>query len=187
MMFFMFIVVAGGISYFMFNYVKAKGKQVIKNSIGTTATAVIENITGKTGIQFDYDKDKETFSIKDKKGEDLFTFGQDSKFPETFPKDVPVFPSAKFDTHMALMGLKTYVWHTDRSAQEVIQFYDSNMKSLGWQTVENRNREDEAFVSMKKGERQVMIQANREDGVTNFSIIEGAENLPNMGDLEHKD
>lgn len=100
---------------------------------------VKKGIEQKTGVSINTDKGNEGIVYKDPKTGAEVSIGQ-GKVPADFPKDFPLYANATLAGNASgtQEGKKGFwlIFTTKDSAEKIISFYESALKSSGWSTDE---------------------------------------------------
>lgn len=102
----------------------------------------------------------------------------ESKIPEHFPKNVPIFPNSRVTTSLSdtELGSQVDAWltlETQSSVDEVVSFYITAFTENGWVKSTKQKIPLGMIVTAVKGGRQasVSIEFSKEKNVTNILII----------------
>lgn len=142
--------------------------------------SLIENqIEKETGKKVDIDTDTENgkFEIKDDEGSS-FSFGSESKLPDDFPTDVPVYSGAKVASSSRINDSKSgelsflVVLSTPDDAKKVMAFYNDKLKGNGWAIEATYDSTYGSSVTASKSERSlaVYIYENKQEKSTSVSL-----------------
>lgn len=117
--------------------------------------------------------EKQEFVFKEKKGGGSFTFKTTGRLPSDFPKDLPIFTPAGFVRNNEAFGINTYTWETKKPAKEVVQFYQTRLRSTGWKTTAAipSPEEGDMILAFEKGKQTLMLQIASEGKTTRFNLI----------------
>jgi hypothetical protein len=139
----------------------------------------IESKTGiKTNIK-DLEQGKMTFT--DPKTGSTVDIGS-GKIPDSFPKDFPMYPGAKVTSVMSgsEKGENNGFWltlATPDSLEKVDAYYESNLKSNGWEIASNYSAGETTTRAVKKNTYSGSVAATRaaDSQETQIIIILGAD------------
>lgn len=119
----------------------------------------------KMGVKVD--KERKSISIENKKTGEKYTFSEEEKLPENFPKEIPIYPGAQIVNSVSRMGFSdsesgenysgsNVTWDTEDSIQKVESFYKNKLEQNGWDVNKGMSGYDD-------GEAMVMYNATKGD------------------------
>ncbi len=146
--------------------------QVIFSKIGLNFMK--KGIEQKTGISMD--TAGKSMTIKDKETGAEINIGTEGKIPADFPKDFPIYPSAKVEGNIsgaenkAGKGFWLILSTTDEAAQ-VTAFYEANLAKNGWDVGSTMNIGTSATWEISKGDMAGGLIVGEDEEKKGTSIV----------------
>ena len=135
------------------------------------------SIKSKDGSEsVDMKADGRSFTVKTKDG--TMVSGDAAKLPDTFPKDVPVFPGAKLlmvSTETQNESFSIQMTSTD-SIENVASYYKKELAAKGWTEAQSMTQGGDRPMQMlncTKEDRMVMMTASRDGDKTSITMMTG--------------
>ena len=107
--------------------------------------------------------------------------GGDLALPETFPKDIPIYPGAKITANVTVNDGAQVAFQTPDSAGKVVSFYTEKLKAGGFAIEATVNTKESSMVTGKKDNRTVMVMAAGESDGTRISLMVHSEKKSETG------
>lgn len=146
--------------------------QVIFSKIGLNFMK--KGIEQKTGISMD--TAGKSMTLKDKETGAEINIGTEGKIPADFPKDFPIYPSAKVEGNIsgaenqAGKGFWLILSTTDE-ASKVTAFYEANLSKNGWNIGSTMNIGTSATWEISKGDMTGGLIVGEDDEKKGASIV----------------
>jgi len=162
----------------------SKGTMSIKGPEGNMEIRADEGqvtVTGQEGSQtVKYEADDDSFSVTTADGTFTTTGGKNAAVPDSFPKDVPIYPGAEIvsSTSMAQMGMASVQWSTADDTAAVVAYYKRELAANGWTEVTAMSQggpKPMEMLSYSKGEAVATVMAMAEQGKTMVSVTVGKQ------------
>ena len=151
---------------------KKDGKDVDVKMNSADGSMTITSTDGKEKV--DMKSGDKSFTIQTKDG--TMVAGDAAKLPESFPKDVPVYPGAKPTLVSTMAGNETFNVNFDTAdtIDKVGAYYKKELTANGWQEQQTMNQAGDRPMQMlnyTKGERMVMVTVTRDGDKTVLSLM----------------
>ncbi len=92
--------------------------------------AIEKFVEQKSGGKVKYDASQGKVTVKD--GDATITSGGNVKVPDTFPKDVPVYPNAQVLNSVTAADIVHVTLISKDDIEKIVAAYKENMKQQGW-------------------------------------------------------
>jgi len=151
---------------------KKDGKDVDVKMNSADGSMTITSKDGKEKV--DMKSDDKSFSIQTKDG--TMVAGDAAKLPESFPKDVPVYPGAKPTLVSTMAGNETFTANFDiaDTLENVSAYYKKELAANGWkeqQVISQAGDQPMQMLNYTKEERMVMVTVTRDGDKTVLSLM----------------
>jgi hypothetical protein len=150
----------------------ANGCEKITEKIAQKVTekAVEHTIEKQTGAKVDLNSDGQgSISVHSDKGNFQLNAGG-GKIPDNWPKDVPVYPGAKFQSSMGNDEKQLLAVLTPDSLETAVEFYKAKFASLKQEA--NMVTERQTLLSYREpGGRQIQVSISKEESNTQIALI----------------
>ena len=153
---------------------KKDGKDVDVKMDTKAGTMSIKAKDGSENVNVDMKSDGNSFSIKTQDG--VVLGGENAKIPDSFPKDVPVFPGAKptlvtTDTKSEMFSVSLT---TADTFENVGTYYKKELAANGWkeeQTMTQSGDQPMQMLTYTKENRSVMVTITRDGANTALALM----------------
>jgi len=145
-------------------------------------TKISINDSGKTieaknedeEVKVEGDENQGQIKIKTKDGESRIVYGN-NKLADGFPKDIPIYQPATVQMSQIMESGKTIMASltADDDIEKVVQFYKKALPEAGWKVSGEMTMGGTALIQGEKGEKELNVSVNREEGKTVISLVEG--------------
>lgn len=155
-----------------FQSVQDKVSQKIGEKV---AEGVLEKTIAKgSGGKVDVDLKKEGFTFTNKESGEVFSAGDNVKFPDAFPAEVPRYPGGKAlsMSMSAEKGDAGYMMETEDKLDKVAGWYESELAKGGWKSASTFESEDTKMLSFER-----RVNDNKETMSVTLGYGEGKTNI----------
>ena len=145
-------------------------------------TKISINDSGKTievknedeEVKVEGDDNQGQIKIKTKNGESRIVYGN-NKLADGFPKDIPIYQPSTVQMSQIMESGKTIMASltADDDIEKVVQFYKKALPEAGWKVSGEMTMGGTALIQGEKGEKELNVSVNREEGKTVISLVEG--------------
>jgi len=124
-------------------------------------------------VKVEGDDNQGQIKIKTKNGESTIVYGN-NKLADGFPKDIPIYEPAAVQMSQIMDSGKNIMASltADDDIEKVVQFYKKALPAAGWKVSGEMNMGGTALLQGEKGEKELNVTANREQGKTVISLVE---------------
>jgi hypothetical protein len=125
-------------------------------------------------VKVEGDDNQGKIKIKTKNGESNILYGN-NKLADGFPKDIPIYQPSTVQMSQIMESGKTIMASltADDDAEKVLQFYKKALPEAGWKVSGEMNMGGTALIQGEKGEKELNVSVNKEQGKTVISLVEG--------------
>lgn len=117
--------------------------------------AIEKFVEQKSGGQVKLDVSQGKITVKE--GNTTVTSGAGVKIPDTFPKDVPVYPDTQVLNSMTAVDTIHLTLVSKESTEKIIASYKAKMKQEGWKETASFTAGTMATMAYDKGNRRATI------------------------------
>jgi hypothetical protein len=131
---------------------------------------------GKADVQIG--EDSVSFKIQDKKGGSNFEYGENTKVPEGFPTDVPLYPKMTLLMANSQIQNEMFVLQAKSSdtPDQIVAFYKQEAIKNGWEEQSSMEQGDQMkALTFKKADRNLQIISAVTDEGTSLNINTGKD------------
>ena len=91
------------------------------------------------------------------------------------PKDIPIYQPATVQMSQIMESGETIMASltADDDIEKVVQFYKKALPEAGWKVSGEMNMGGTALIQGEKGEKELNVTVNKEQGKTVISLVEG--------------
>jgi hypothetical protein len=125
-------------------------------------------------VKVEGDDNQGKIKIKTKNGESNIVYGN-NKLADGFPKDIPIYQPSTVQMSQIMESGKTIMASltADDDAEKVLQFYKKALPEAGWKVSGEMTMGSTALIQGEKGEKELNVSVNKEQGKTVISLVEG--------------
>ena len=134
------------------------------------AEKMIEARMAKEGVKAKVDLSGEQVTIQTKDGTSTFSGGKNAKVPDTFPKDVYVYPGATVVASVSVPNGCNLVLETKDDLEKVLGAFKDKMTGADWKEEMNMNQNGTSMCAYKKDKRSASIVIASADKKTTITI-----------------
>ena len=100
---------------------------------------------------------------------------KEGELPKDFPDDIAIYENAKVERSTESNSGTSVILQTSDSVGKVTSFYNDNLKSNGWNSIQSSTIEGSSLITAEKDVRQLVITVviNEKADKTEISIIVG--------------
>ena len=142
-----------------------------KEGDGFSMTVIGEDADGVSEIKIGQDAQTFSLSMPGADGNVMVVGGDDAKIPDTFPKDVPLYPGIKLLVVQSMPEQQGYIIQarSDDSVDKVLAYLKKEVAAQGWQETLAMSQPGDPPMQMigySKDNRVLHFVLNAEDGKT---------------------
>jgi len=134
------------------------------------AEKMIESRLSKDGVKAKVDLSGEQVTIQTKDGTSTYSGGKNAKVPDTFPKDVFVYPGATVVASVTVPNGCNLVLETKDDLEKVLGAFKDKMAGADWKEEMNMNQGGQSMCVYKKDQRSASIVIASADKKTHITI-----------------
>ena len=130
---------------------------------------IIEASMAKHGVKGKVDLSGDQVTIQTKEGTSTFSGGKNAKIPDSFPKDVLVYPGATVVASVTVPNGCNLVLETKDRLDKVLGAFKDKMTGADWKEEMNMNQGEQSMCVYKKDQRTasiVMASAEKKTQIT---------------------
>lgn len=142
---------------------KALSRDGIATKVDIDGETVKFTTTDPQGRKADIKVEGDSVKVVTEDGTTAFSAGANTKIPDTFPKDVLVYPGARPDTSMVSDKNMMVSLKTPDGVAKIGQRYKEEMASAGWKETSAFTSDDSWMLSFTKEERKASIFVNKDE------------------------
>ncbi|MCX6996939.1 MAG: hypothetical protein NTV49_07600 [Kiritimatiellaeota bacterium] len=131
---------------------------------------MVEARMAKQGVKAKVDLSGEQVTIQTKDGTSTFSGGKGAKVPDTFPKDVFVYPGATVMASVTVPKGCNLVLETKDDLEKVLGAFKDQMAGAGWKEEMNMNQGGTSMAAYKKDQRTASVVVASVDQKTQITI-----------------
>ena len=134
---------------------------------------VKQNSTNLEGSDNDMTEAQKQTTVSTQEGDITIREGE---LPKNFPDDITIYENSRVERSTESKSGTSVILQTSDSVSKVTSFYNKNLKTKGWESIQSSTIEGSSLITAKKDVRQLVITVviNDKAGKTEISIIVGA-------------
>lgn len=136
---------------------------------------MIEKQMTKEGVKGKVDISDGKMTIETPQGAATFAGGEGTKVPDSFPKDVQVYASAKVMASVNTPQGQNLMLESGDSADKIINFYKGKMTGEGWKEELSMNQGESFVLVYKKEKRTASIVIAKSDKGSQINLTVATE------------
>ncbi|MHB1034901.1 MAG: hypothetical protein ACYC35_12055 [Pirellulales bacterium] len=140
-------------------------------SMGCRRSTTVTTPEGKQ-VTVKQSGDRVDVTVAGKDGEKIQVSGGGAgvPLPESFPKDVPVYPGSTVATSATMKEATQVSLQTGDSTQKAVTFYQSKLKENGWDIENTMNMQQGNMLAAKKADSRLTVMIMAQDDKTMISL-----------------